>query len=67
MSTLEARRERQKRIRAAIKAQTTVRKVWLLPAEMIERVLRYQEEKLLPSEVAAARELLNIGLKAKGF
>ena len=38
----------------------------MLPRELIGRVLDYQLEKLLPSEVAAVRELIAIGLKAKG-
>lgn len=64
-------RERQRRIRAAIrakaKAQPFVRKVWLLPREMSSRIIDYQEDHLLPSEVEAARRLLDIGLQSKGM
>lgn len=64
-------RERQKRIRAAIRAkakvQPFVRKVWLLPSEMSSRIIDYQEDQLLPSEVEAARRLLDIGLQLRGM
>lgn len=61
------RADRQKAIRAKIKAQKHDRKVWLLPAELVERIIEYQEERLLPSEVAAARDLLDSGLRSRGF
>lgn len=67
MADRAERLERQKRIRAKIKAQTFVRKVWLLPGEMTSRIVDYQEERLLPSEVDAARELLNSALIERGF
>lgn len=41
------------------------RRVYVLPAEMVARVLRYQADRSLPSEVAAVRELLAEGLRLK--
>lgn len=41
------------------------RRVYVLPAEMVARVLRYQADRGLPSEVAAVRELLAEGLRLK--
>lgn len=43
------------------------RVVWLLPQELLGRILDYQLEKLLPSEVAAARELLDFALGMNCF
>lgn len=59
--------------RAAIKAaldakdQDTERRVYVLPRELIGRLLDYQLEKLLPSEVATVRELLDDALGERGF
>lgn len=64
---IESSRERQKRIRAKIKAQAITRRVYVFPRRIVDGVLNYQEEQLLPTEVAAARALLDQGLKAKGF
>lgn len=59
--------DRQKAIRAKIKAKQVTRKVWTLPAGLVERIVDYQEARLLPTEVAAARELLDTELRARGF
>lgn len=40
-----------------------VRRVYVLPTEMVARMLRYQADRGLPSETAAARELLVEGLR----
>lgn len=62
----ETRRERKARIKLA-RANMTVRRVWVLPSHQVDAILDYQEEHRLPSEVAAARELLDQALTAKGF
>ena len=49
------------------KNQIMVRTVWLLPARLVDQIIDYQEEKLILTEVAAVRELLDLGLKTKGF
>ena len=54
-------------IQTALEAQAkknTDRRGYVLPRDLIARVLDYQLEKLLPSEVAAVRELLEMGLNA---
>jgi hypothetical protein len=60
------RRDRQR----AIRAQNTaigVRKVWVLPPDLVDRIVNYQAVMRLPSEVAAARELLAMALNEKGY
>lgn len=54
-------------INAALDAQAknTEHRVYVLPRELIARVLDYQLERLLPSEVAAVRELLEAALSAR--
>ena len=47
--------------------QNMVRRVYELPAALEESILRYQEAELIPSEVEAVRQLLDVALKAKGF
>ena len=51
----------------AEQAKAVERRVYVLPCVLVGRVLDYQLAKLLPSEVAAVRELLEIALDAKGF
>lgn len=51
----------------ASRAKDVERRVYLLPRELVARILDYQLDKLLPSEVAAVRELLETGLEAKGL
>lgn len=63
----ELRRARQARIRAAIHRQPKCRRVWVLPVAMVERILDYQEEKLLPSETAAVSALLDEALRTRGI
>jgi hypothetical protein len=41
------------------------RRVYVLPAQLVKRVLQYALDHDLASEVEAARELLEIGLAAK--
>jgi hypothetical protein len=41
------------------------RRDYWLPDEMLDRIMAYAAERKLPSEVAAVRELLQIGLLAK--
>lgn len=48
-------------------AKSVERRVYVLPRELVGRVLDYQLENLLPSEVSAVRELLERGLEVKGF
>lgn len=40
----------------------TERRVYVLPANLVDRVRAYADEKRLGSEVAAVRELLNLAL-----
>ncbi|RMC35351.1 hypothetical protein [Paracoccus alkanivorans] len=42
-----------------------VRRVYALPAEMVERITQFQREKGLSSEVEAARRLLDEALKSR--
>lgn len=44
-------------------SQVSRRRVYELPTELVERILTYQKEKNLPSEVEAARKLLDLALK----
>jgi hypothetical protein len=62
----ETRREREKRIRTKIR-EPMARRVYVLPSRIIDGILDYQETELLPTEVAAVRALLDIGLKGRGF
>ena len=41
------------------------RRVYVLPAELLERVLAFQKETGLPSEVEAVRRLLDDALKSR--
>lgn len=73
-TNLAARHERQRLIRAKIKLQiqdksknVIVRKVWLLPSEMCDRIVDYQEAGLIRSEAEVARRLLDIALQARGM
>lgn len=58
---LEAARQAARAAHQASKAKL-VRKVWVLPADLSLRIVQYQAARALPSEVAAARELLESGL-----
>lgn len=42
-----------------------IRRVYALPAEMVERITRFQRDKGLPSEVEAVRRLLDEALKSR--
>lgn len=42
-----------------------VRRVYALPQELADRIVEYQKEKGLPSEVEAARRLLDEALKSR--
>lgn len=42
---------------------STVRKIYVLPRELVERIALFQEDKKLPSEVEAVRRLLDEALK----
>lgn len=65
--TRQSRAERQRAIRAKIRGESFVRKVWLLSHDMADRIVNFQEDQLLPSEVEAARRLLDIGLRERGL
>lgn len=41
----------------------TIRKIYVLPRELVERIASFQEDKKLPSEVEAVRRLLDEALK----
>lgn len=41
------------------------RRVYQLPAELVERIVEFQKEKGLPSEVEAVRRLLDDALKSR--
>ncbi len=43
----------------------TQRRVYALPVELVERIVEFQREKGLPSEVEAARRLLDDALKSR--
>lgn len=43
--------------------QETQRRVYALPAEMVERIVEFQKDKGLPSEVEAVRRLLDEALQ----
>ena len=45
--------------------EKTQRRVYLLPNALVERILAYQKEVGLPSEVEAARRLLDSALKSR--
>lgn len=63
----DALTEKRRAIREAVGSANadSKRRVYLLPTDVISRVLDYQLEQRLPSEVAAVRELIDIGLKVK--
>lgn len=44
-------------------AQTSQRRVYVLPTELVERIVAFQKEMGIPSEVEAARRLLDDALK----
>ncbi|NRB16876.1 MAG: hypothetical protein HRU33_04690 [Rhodobacteraceae bacterium] len=44
---------------------TTKRRVYDLPTELVERIVEFQKDKGLPSEVEAARRLLDQALKSR--
>jgi hypothetical protein len=46
-------------------ANDNVRRVYALPAEMVERITAFQREKGLPSEVEAVRRLIDEALKSR--
>lgn len=43
--------------------ETTQRRVYVLPSELVERIVEFQSDKNLPSEVEAVRRLLDEALK----
>lgn len=43
--------------------EKTQRRVYVLPTELVERIVAFQEEKNFPSEVEAVRRLLDEALK----
>jgi len=43
--------------------EATQRRVYVLPTELVNRIVEFQNEKKLPSEVEAARRLLDEALK----
>lgn len=45
--------------------ERTLRRVYVLPTELVDRISAYQEEMGLPSEVEAARRLLDIALQVR--
>ena len=49
----------------AAEKKNAERRVYVLPRELVGRVLDYQLAKLLPSEVAAVRELIEAGLRSQ--
>jgi len=63
----ETRRERSKRLRVLAKATPMERRIYVLPSRMVDEILTYQETRRLPTEISAARELLDQALTAKGF
>ena len=61
-------RARQQAIRAAARsASPMARRTYLLPADLVARIVEYQAARLIPHEVVAVRELLDFGLGVKGF
>lgn len=44
---------------------STQRRVYVLPAELVERVIQYQSDMKLPSEVEAVRRLLDDALQLR--
>ncbi len=60
---------KRKAVRRAVMAaeKTGVRRVYVLPKELVSRVLNHQMKMLLPTEVAAARDLLDRALTKEGF
>lgn len=59
----------QTALREAAEAEqrNSERRVYVLPIELLDRVLDYQLAHLLPSEVSAVRLLLEQALDAEGF
>lgn len=47
------------------KSDTSQRRVYVLPTELVERIVAYQNEMQLQSEVEAARRLLDGALKSR--
>ncbi|WP_339642193.1 hypothetical protein [uncultured Pelagibacterium sp.] len=43
--------------------ENTQRRVYVLPTDLVERIVAYQEDKALPSEVEAVRRFLDEALK----
>lgn len=47
----------------SIEEVTMIRKVYMLPRELVDRIALFQQDKKLPSEVEAVRRLLDEALK----
>lgn len=47
----------------AAEESVMIRKVYMLPRELVDRIAAFQQDKKLPSEVEAARRLLDEALK----
>lgn len=62
----QERRARQMEVRQANRDATT-RRVYVLPSVVVAKIIDYQVEHSLPSEVAAVRELLDRALIVKGY
>jgi hypothetical protein len=58
-------RTRNAKVREAIRTDG-LRRVYVLPCATVDRIAAYQVQHLLPSEAAAFRELLDLGLTKAG-
>lgn len=63
---VQLRRDARSAYRASLSVPM-VRKVYLIPADTVAGVLRFQAQNTLASEVEAARVLLDRALEVKGF
>lgn len=57
--------DKQLVILMANEKETTQRRVYVLPVELVNRIVAFQQEKGYPSEVEAARKLLDEALKSR--